>query len=269
MGKFNVNCPYCGGVLEAKDDWGGIKTHCAFCRQPFIIPIRPEAERTREVVSGGGGGDGGGSKNAGKLVKLVLKILSVVCLLAVGTWIVVKIMTPTPESLKGNQLYVMTQKRLNRGKAAGMMDIAKHDFFPIVGMRDKFFYCTSDFKNIFLKEDDYEMYSGTVQFRRGQKIVTRPVTVDRRGSFTNYRFPFKYAEHPEYLEEDGDLIFRLAVDLNKTLDGWNYVSGKADKDKMLVCTIEKEGKRKTIRLKAEQVVCKDNIGRIWVELLPE
>ena len=87
------------------------------------------------------------------------------------------------------------------------------------------------------------------------------------GRLTRYRFPFKYTEHPEYLAEDGDLIFALAAKIDKSLQGWNYVSGRAGKKtkNLLICQISKAGETKTIRLKVDIIEGDDNTDRIWVE----
>lgn len=261
MAAFIINCPLCGQVLEVEEEWSGVETHCVRCRGAFIIP-----RRGMSATSPGDVADAERENTAGK-AKSVFLLVMFLGILGLVTWAVIKFMTPTPESLKGNQLYVTTTKRINRDRARGMMDIAK-DFFTTTDLEENFYYRKSIFQNFFLREDSHEMYSGTIQFVRNNKTMTRPVAVDARGkAITSYRFPFKYAEHPEYLEEDGDLIFALAGSMDRKLREWAYVSGKVEGG-TLVCTVRKDGVTKTVKLKAEQVICKDNIGRIWVEILP-
>jgi hypothetical protein len=197
----------------------------------------------------------------------IFKIFLLLCAVVAGILIYVKVTTLTPKSLSGNQLYVMTHKRVNNGGAMGMMDIVKHDFYPIIYSKANFFYRDAACKSVSLRSAGHELYEGTLCFVRNRKNMQRPIHIDRQASFTNYHFPFKYAEKPEYLEEDGDLVFALATQVDKKLQGWKYVSGKVMEKNILSCVISKDGTEKTIRLKAEQVSCDDNIGRIWVEVL--
>ena len=38
MSSFNCNCPHCGGVLEAQDEWRGMEAECPLCHGAFTIP---------------------------------------------------------------------------------------------------------------------------------------------------------------------------------------------------------------------------------------
>ena len=295
MAAFLMNCPRCRTELEMQDEWAGIQVTCPICQTQIIVPD----------VSANAGANAGAwmpqTPNAGMAAESfdsvptppeeeedsegrdwrelcsrwagpALKILLLLVLLIGGFFVYRWIVTPTPKSLKGNQMSVMTKKRLNRDGVGGVQEIARVDFFPIIRDRPTFFYQWADCISISLQSDGNELYRGTLYFHRNQqkkKTYARPVVVDRTGSFTYYRFPFKYADHPDWLEEDGDLIFALAKQIDKKLEKWEYVSGKASEEEkcVLFCEISKDGKTKTIKLKAEQVECDDKIGRVWVEIL--
>ena len=74
---------------------------------------------------------------------------------------------------------------------------------------------------------------------------------------------------PEYLEEDGSMIFDLADAIKPELAGWKYESGKASDGGTLVCTISKDGQQKELTLKVSVVTGDDNIDRIWIEFEEE
>ena len=40
MAKFNINCPHCGGELEAQTEWTGEEVACPYCQKDFIVPRR-------------------------------------------------------------------------------------------------------------------------------------------------------------------------------------------------------------------------------------
>lgn len=281
--QTEINCPGCGRNIEVPLGSSVNGMACPYCQSPLdnetqdstspsldepVLKANTTMTKNRRSFDS----DSKGS-NASAYVKPILKIVFFLLLLAAGFFAYWKIMTPTVTSLKGNQLYVMTQKRQNRDGNYGVVEIARHDFFPIVQMKSNFYYRDASFSNISLGSKEPELYEGIVSFTRGNspKTMTRPVVVDRRGRFTHYRFPFKYAEHPDYLEEDGDLILDLAAKIDRSLEGWKYVSGRAGKKtrNLLICQISKSGETKSVRLKAEQMECDDKIGRIWVEILDE
>jgi len=302
--EYRMNCPHCGGELEVRDEWVDMETTCPLCQNSFVIPRRqkpaPAANRPVPVLkinkprsstppppppsapdvpgyvpptdlpplSDLSSSD---DEDARKLtwVKPALKILVVVVLVVVGLIVYLKVTALTPKSLKGNQLCVTTQKRINNEGAFGMREIAKKDLFPVIYSKTQFLYVDGNFEDIDFKQIDKEQYSGTIHFTRGKvrKTMTRPVFVDRRSSFTHYHIRFKYAEHPDYLEEDGDLIFKIATAVDGKLKDWSYVSGKATGKGVLECVIAKGDARKTVLLKAEVVECNDNVERVWVEVL--
>lgn len=271
MAAIQIQCPQCTQPMSVDSDWLNSILECPYCRKKFqltreVIDQKPFYEQ--KTVHARVNYD---TKDKFRAVKIITKILLVLAVLggiAYGCYWFFKV---TPESLKGNQVYAMTRKRNNRDGAPGMCDIAKADFFPNACNLSYFFYRDATFTNIYLERVDHEQYSGTVTFtrnRHGKKELTRPIFIDRRNAFTYYRFPFDYREHPEYLEEDGDLIFELATQVNKKLKGWSYVSGTASGD-ILTCKIKNGGSEKEIKLRAEQISCKDDINRIWVQILTE
>ena len=205
-------------------------------------------------------------------VKPVVKLVLCLILAGIGVYIYFKLTAPTPENLKGNQLYAMTQKRANPGGSAmGVEEIAKNDFFPIANSKEKFFYRDAQFIRVSVgNTKEAEVYSGSIYFRGAtSKEQERPVKIDRSKTFTKYYFPVKYDEHPEHLEGDADLIFGLATQIDSSLKEWKFVSAKVTEKSTLACVISKDGTQKTIHLKVEIVVPEDNIPRVWVVILPE
>lgn len=232
-------------------------------------PSFPPPRSVNQGSSAVSGDEEKSSRDYGAIIGLCLKIVIALIVIGAGIFGYLWITKVTPESMKGNQMYAMTNKRVNNSGAIGMAEIARNDFFPRAWEKSDFLYKKSNFTGISLKEIGPDEYEGEIEFDRNQKKMVRPVYIDRRGSFTNYHFPFKYADHPEYLQEDGDLIFDLAAEnIDKKLQGWSYVSGTADGN-ILTCTIKKDDKEKTLKLKAEQVTGKDNIARVWVEILSD
>ena len=129
--SFRFICPNCGESFICEDDWEGTSCSCPGCNDNIVlVPRRFDADlmrdqyRRREAPAQSRG-----------IFALVVKLVFILGLIAGGVFLYVKITTPTPKSLSGNQLYVMTGKRVNRGGAMGMADIVKHDFFPIASSK--------------------------------------------------------------------------------------------------------------------------------------
>lgn len=212
------------------------------------------------------------SANVGGIVKISLLVLLIIAFVAGGIVIYIKCTEFTPEDIKGNEFYAVTKTRVNNNGAHGVVDIAMMDFFPFATSQSNFFYRNVSFVGMSVKAtSERDLYEGTVSFtRHGKgKIMTRPVIVDRRGAFTHYRFPVRYDENPEYLEEDGSMIFDLADAIKPELAGWKYESGKASDGGTLVCTISKDGQQKELTLKVSVVTGDDKIDRIWIEFEEE
>jgi DNA-directed RNA polymerase subunit M/transcription elongation factor TFIIS len=38
MAIFDFNCPQCGNMLAADDEWRGMKSQCPDCRKDIVIP---------------------------------------------------------------------------------------------------------------------------------------------------------------------------------------------------------------------------------------
>jgi hypothetical protein len=258
---MELECPECKGhfILSAPQEQAVAQMAQP---QPLQQPGKPMFNRDLSNSY-----DPPASNFAGSLIKLLLRIFIVILLIAGGIWALIKFLTITPESLDGNQLYVMTQKRENRDGIYGLEAIAKHDFFPVAANKEDFFYRNATLIGLNVSSADNEYYKGLIFFVRNGKKMQRPLIIDRRYSFCRYHFPVDYAENPEYLEEDGDLIFELAAAIGKDLKGWKYQSGKVISDNILECIISKNGKKKKIELKATTVDCEDKISRIWVEIL--
>jgi hypothetical protein len=261
MADITVLCPLCSGRSLVKKEWRRKGIRCPNCSQLFTLPeFEQSAESSRSAASG----------NINFPVKSVVKLLFFALLIAGGVWLYFKWTAPTPESIGGNELSIMTRKRANRDGAGGIMEIARADLFPIINSKKNFFYRNAVFKYLSVTRKDYEVFSGTIAFMRKDKMMERPVIVDRRNSFSTYRLPFKYSENDKFLLEDADLIFELATVIDKSLKEWKFESASVAGKGVLACNISKNGSEKRIvYLEAEQVSCKDNIGRIWVKILPE
>ena len=280
MAYIKVSCSHCSREVFIDDNKLYTQIECAGCHQTFLAITDEDKPHAPEVVSVlrydpdaqlSEGGCYYTVKEKEKFlcaanIKFFLKLFLLLVLIGGGIYLAVKLLTITPESLGENQLYVMTRKRMNREGASGMCDIAKVDFFPIVAEKEDFLYRDAIFTGIHLQDAGFEQYEGVVRFNRNGKDMVRPVYVDRQHTWTKYYFPFSYEENPEFLEEDGDLIFALAAKMYKELRGWIYVSGTAEGN-TLTCTITKDGEEKTVKIKAEQFEFKDTINRIWVKLL--
>ena len=39
MATFYFNCPHCGNLLSAEDEWRGMATQCPYCQKTIIIPV--------------------------------------------------------------------------------------------------------------------------------------------------------------------------------------------------------------------------------------
>jgi hypothetical protein len=205
---------------------------------------------------------------AGYLISLAIKLMVFALLAAGGTWLYFKLTAPTSESIGGNELNVMTRKRANRGGAGGIAEIARLDFYPIVSSKKNFFYRNVTFQHLWISQKEHDVFSGNVSFMRNRKIMIRPIEIDRRSSFSVYKFPFKYSENEKYLLEDADMLFELATVIDKSLKEWKFESASVAGKGILACNISKSGTSKCIYLEAEQIICKDNIGRVWIKVLP-
>ncbi|MBO7329076.1 MAG: hypothetical protein J6W00_09940, partial [Lentisphaeria bacterium] len=57
MATFYFNCPHCGNLLSAEDEWRGMATQCPYCQKTIIIPVyentvKEYAEKTPVIPSG-------------------------------------------------------------------------------------------------------------------------------------------------------------------------------------------------------------------------
>lgn len=272
MPELTIACPHCGETLAVQSEWAGMETSCPVCSKTFVIPSATAAVDPAPYAAEEYDEETEDERKARKAetVKLAVKILIALAIVIAGIVIYLKVTAVTPKSLKGNQMYAATQTRKNRDGAWGMRQIVKHDLFPVINSREDFFYRDAAFKDVELMPgDNAETYKGTMIIMRkiggSNQTMKRPVLIERKGALTHYSFPFKYAENPRYLEEDGDLIFALATKIDKKLQGWKYVSGKAVGDGVLVCVISDGTNTKELRLKAEQTMCDDGVIRVWVE----
>ena len=267
MADITVLCPLCSGRSLVKKEWHRKGIRCPNCNQLFALPEFVQSAESSRSASGHASKASAGITFP---IKSVVKLIMFALLIAGGVWLYFKWTAPTPESIGGNELSVMTRKRANRDGAGGIIEIARTDLFPIIPSKKNFFYRNAAFKHISVSKKDYEVFSGTVSFMRNNKMMERPVVVDRRNSFSTYRFPFKYSENDKFLQEDADLIFELAAVIDKSLKEWKFESASVAGKGVLACNISKNGNEKRIiYLEAEQVSCKDNIGRIWVKILQE
>ena len=271
MSELIIKCPHCANDLSIDPAWLGMELECPICHNsftaaapapapaapvpPVIPPYIPQQEDDPEAEY---------RKKA--MIKLGIKCFIALVVIAVVTVVILKLTATTPDSLGGNWLYAMTQKRVNRDGAYGMMQIVRVDFFPVANGKENFFYRNANFTHVSLREKAKEEYTGTITFSRGGKPVTREVYIDRRKSFTHYHFKVDYSKHPKFLEEDGDLIFEMASRINSDLKPWKYVSGKAVGNSQLLCTISQGSVKKTVRLQVEEIVGEDKITRLWVKV---
>lgn len=304
MADIVITCPHCHQSIAADDKLKGSKIQCPLCQGVFMAPLtgtmgmklatppasitpinfrnssfarRNQAENAAQTPSGAAekqenhtrkpSNSSRSSADTREIIGKVFKAVIIIALIGAGIFGYFKFTEVTPETLKGNQLFVMTRKRANREGAGGINAIAKRDFFPIVDSKKDFFYSAATFEALTVTQHEYEVYKGEAHFKRNGKSMSRPVTVDRQNSFCSYRFKFNYSQNPKYLEEDADLLFDLAAQVDKKLAGWNLDSAKAADNGVLVCEISKDGEKKTIELKAENPVGKDNIDRVWVQVL--
>ena len=255
MREIKLKCPHCKKILDADLSVVGLEVACSICNKNFVaVPYSGESKKS----SGGG------------VVKLLVMLVLALAVCGGGVFLYLFFTTATPESLDGNQLHAMTRTRANNGGSSGVADIARNDFFPVASTKKDFFYRDASFKSMSVgatKQD--EVYAGEVVFMRNGVDHVRPVIVDRSKTFTHYKFPVNYNDKPDHLEGDGDLIFALARQIKKSLKEWKYVSGKAEKGGILVCTIAQGGNTETLRLQVEIVkATKDKADRVWVKILP-
>ena len=263
MREIDIQCPNCKSVLSAEVSVIGLEVQCPCCEQNFI------------ATPGYDGGEAENKLSAAQKIKNIFKnipwkIVAALVVIVIGVIAYFKITEVTPESMKGNQLHAMTQKRANRDGAYGVVAIAKHDFYPTAANKKDFIYRDAVFGELKLSKTlEDEVYLGEISFVRNGKACKRPIIIDRSKTFSHYIFPVDYNKNPEYLVEDGDLIFALATQIKKSLSEWSYVSAVADGGAVLKCTIAKGGIQKTLKLQVECIKGKDRIIRIWVKILPE
>ena len=259
--------------FDIQDEWIGCEIVCPICANKFIAqapqhtpysigntPLQKKKKKRVKYISGT-------EDTFTHIIKFTIKVLLLVALGFGGFWVYKKITTLTPEKLEGNQLEIMTLKRVNNDGAFGMEANAEKDMFPVVKQKKNFFYRDAFFTKIKLEQVSPDLYEGTVTFVRRSKVITRPVVVDCRSSFTFYSFSCNYANHPEYLIEDSDLIFELAKKMDKSLKEWSFVSATVTVENELVCTIKSGNKEKKLFLIVKQVQCKDKVNRIWIKIL--
>ena len=208
------------------------------------------------------------------IVKWSIRIVLLIAIAIGGYLIYKKLTAPSPKSLKGNQLYLETKWRKKADNEPDYGDIVAHDLFPEIKSQKEFFYRDAKFMKIHIREysgQNSTKEAGTVTFMREvggkEKLMERPIEVVVDGMVIRCRFPFIYANHPDYLEEDGDLLLALAAQIDSRLRDCEYVSGRAEGNGVLECTVSKAGIEKQVRLKAEQVDPSNGILRVWVEVL--
>ena len=269
MTEITIKCPHCLNDLSIQQEWLGMELECPLCHQDFTAqlppqappsPVRPFIPQNNDID------EAEAAYRKQKMIKLGIKCALGLIVVIIGIVIIVKLLAVTPESVGGNWLYAMTQKRANRDKAFGMQEIVKADFFPVASGKENFFYRHANFNRVSLRESGHEEYTGTISFYCNGKQVSREVYIDRRKSFTNYYFKVDYKNTPQHLDEDRDLLFDLAQRIDKSLKDWKLVSAKSFPDGLLICTITKDGKNRTVRLYVTQVKGDDNIERIWIDV---
>jgi phage FluMu protein Com len=300
MPQREVKCTHCQNPVIVDDAWMGMEIECPHCKGIFLFsrpqpspafrpPPFPRPQPSPAFRPGPPGvsslpqyskassaaaseTEARSTVNVGKIIKISLLVLLLIAFGVGGIMIYIKCTEFTPEDIKGNEFYAVTKTRVNNNGAYGVVDIARMDFFPFATSQSNFFYRNVTFCGMSVRETgEKDLYEGTVSFKRNgkDKKMTRPVIVDRRGGFTHYRFPVRYDENPEHLEEDGDMIFDLADAIKPELAGWEYESGRASDGGTLVCTISKDGQQKELTLKVSVVTGDDKIDRIWIEFEEE
>ena len=269
MSELIIKCPHCANDLSIDPAWLGMELECPLCHRNFTAqlpqqapeaPVRPFIPQNNDID------EAEAAYKKQRMIKLGIKCALGVIAVIIGIVIYAKVTAVTPESVGGNWLYAMTQKRANRDRAFGMQEIVKADFFPIASGKENFFYRNVSFTKVSLRESGHEQYAGTISFRSKGKEISREVFIDRSKSFTNYYFKVDYKNNTRHLDEDSDLLFELAQRIDKSLSGWTVVSAKSFADGLLICTISKDGKNRTVRLNVKQVKGEDNINRIWIDV---
>lgn len=276
MSSVFVKCPLCSKDVTVDDSWAGMELECPICHGKFILPalqyvpeqpVPPVSLVTPQITVDSADSNTVQKIPVGDICRVLLKIFLACGVILGGIFLLVVFLRPTPESLDGNQLFVMTMKLKNRDGAYGIDTIAKFNLFPVINEKTNFFYNTGAFEKLIVSEKEHEVYEGVAVFRRNGKKMERPVIVDRRYSYCKYYFPVNYKKNPAYLEEDGDLIFALACEINKKLEDWTYESGTAVGPGVLECIVSDGSEKKKLTLKVETVTGDDDISRIWVEFL--
>ena len=286
---METSCPVCGKAFV-------IPQRPTAAKHPPVLKL-PKAARKPAAQNGGaaaaapdiiltdkelqalkGEDDSGKKANILLWVKWSIRIALLIAIVIGGCLIYKKLTAPTPKSLKGNQLYLTATNDNHKCQRRQLAETIKRMILTEAFLKPKndFFYRDAKFKDLYLGpakiDGNQEEFDGTVTFVRKvggkEKLMERPVKIVRQNNVTiTITFPFIYANHPDYLEEDGDLLLAQAQQIDSRLPGYEYISGKAEGDGVLICTVSKSGVERQLKLKASQVDMNDGILRIWVEVL--